>query len=219
MSLWIAALTSFARNDKLLCTFSLRHCEGVRRTTEAIQSTRVACLFGLPRSLRSAPPKSAVLDYWQLEVLPLVLFCIRKNSLVSNFYAGRAGCLSGTRRTCQNPPLGFPYRSLLSWTSLRCRPLRTRSPGFASLTRPEIRFFDFGVPSGCIPFRNSSNFSIPSPDSTWGVHFVQPRQNPPLEFPYRSALPLVWLRQYSLRASLPGFHPSGNPQKKDRNTV
>ena len=55
------------------------------------------------RSLRSAPPKSAVLDYWQLEVLPLVLFCFCKNSLVSNFYAGRAGCLSGTRRTCQNP--------------------------------------------------------------------------------------------------------------------
>ena len=44
-----------------------------------------------------------LLDYWQLEVLPLVLFCIRKNSLVSNFYAGRAGSLSGTRRTCQNP--------------------------------------------------------------------------------------------------------------------
>ena len=29
----------------------------------------------------------------------------------------------------------------------------------------------------CIPFRNSSNFCIPSPDFTWGVHFVQPRQN------------------------------------------
>ena len=47
--------------------------------------------------------RPALLDYWQLEVLPLVLFCIRKNSLVSNFYAGRAGYLSGTRRTCQNP--------------------------------------------------------------------------------------------------------------------
>ena len=30
----------------------------------------------------------------------------------------------------ENPRLGFPSRSLLSWTSLRCRPLRTRSPGF-----------------------------------------------------------------------------------------
>ena len=94
--------------------------------------------FRLRYSSAEKEGKSAVLDYWQLEVLLLVLFCIRKNSLVSNFYAGRAGCLSGTRRTCQNPPLGFPSRS---------------------------------------------------------------------------ALPLVWLRQYSLRASLPGFHPYGNPLK------
>ena len=34
------------------------------------------------------------------------------------------------------------------------------------------------------------------------AHFVRC-----LGFPYRSALPLVWLRQYSLRASLPGLAP------------
>ena len=53
MSLWIAALTSFARNDAQFFAFIPRHCEGVRRTTEAIQSTGVACFYGLPRSLRS----------------------------------------------------------------------------------------------------------------------------------------------------------------------
>ena len=151
MSLWIAALTSFARNDKLLCTFSLRHCEGVRRTTEAIQSTRVACLFGLPRSLRSAPPKSAVLDYWQLEVLPLVLFCIRKNSLVSFFFAFAK---THSYRTSTQDVLGaFQAHGALAKIRLLdfllaqlCRSFgfastrfKLRSPGFASLTRPEIR--------------------------------------------------------------------------------
>ena len=43
------ALVPRARND----VFSPRHCEGVRRTTEAIHSTNAACLYRLPRSLRS----------------------------------------------------------------------------------------------------------------------------------------------------------------------
>ena len=47
------ALVPRARNDALFCAFFPRHCEGVRWTTEAIQSTRVACFYGLPCSLRS----------------------------------------------------------------------------------------------------------------------------------------------------------------------
>ena len=49
VSLDCHALVPRARND----VFSPRHCEGVRRTTEAIQSAGVACFYGLPRSLRS----------------------------------------------------------------------------------------------------------------------------------------------------------------------
>ena len=59
-----------------------------------------------------------------------------------------------------------------------------RSFGFAS-TRFELRSpvrksasWILAFRRSCIPFRNSSNFCIPSPDFTWGVHFVQPRQNP-----------------------------------------
>ena len=43
------ALVPRARND----VFSPRHCEGVRRTTEAIQSAGVACFYGLPRGALS----------------------------------------------------------------------------------------------------------------------------------------------------------------------
>ena len=35
--------TKIRRNDVSFFAFPLRHCEGVRRTTEAIQSTGVAC--------------------------------------------------------------------------------------------------------------------------------------------------------------------------------
>ena len=92
----------------IVCVQHLSHLEfcatfHVRKILKPVQDDSLECFYRMPRSLRSAPPKSAVLDYWQLEVLPLALFCIRKNSLVSNFYAGRAGCLSGTRRTCQKP--------------------------------------------------------------------------------------------------------------------
>ena len=64
----------------------------------------------------------------------------------------------------------------------------------------------------CIPFRNSSNFCIPSPDFTWGVHFVQPRQNPPLGFPYRSLLPWTLLRCRPLRTRSPGFASLTRPE-------
>ena len=44
------ALVPRARND----VFSPRHCEGVRRTTEAIQSANAACFYGLPCGALSA---------------------------------------------------------------------------------------------------------------------------------------------------------------------
>ena len=43
--------------------------------------------------------------------------------------------------------------------------------------------------------------------STQPALLCQPPSQPCLEFPSRSALSLVWLRQYSLRASLPGVSP------------
>ncbi len=76
---------------------------------------------------------------------------------------------------------------------------------FSRVVRPESASWIFAFRRSCIPFRNSSNFCIPSPDFTWGVHFVQPRQNPLLGFPYRSLLPWTSLRCRPLRTRSPGF--------------
>ena len=59
--------------------------------------------------------------------------------MASRFYAKQAySQWSVNSDTRPHPPLEFPSRSLLSQTTLRCRLLRARSPGF---TRTEIRFF------------------------------------------------------------------------------
>ena len=60
------------------------------------------------------------------------------------------------------------------------------------------------IPAGVLTVRQSTQPAL----------LCHPPSQPCLEFPSRSALSLVWLRQYSLRASLPGFHPSGNSLPK-----
>ena len=150
------ALVPRARND----VFSPRHCEGVRRTTEAIHSTNAACLYRLPRSLRSL----AMTHNFSHSFLVIARSETTKQSSHQSSHQRRmslwiaapsflglamtyslpviARASAGRPKQSSQPAshvfmdcrahfvrcLGFPYRSLLSWTSLRCRPLRTRSP-------------------------------------------------------------------------------------------
>ena len=62
-------------------------------------------------------------------------------------------------------------------------------------------------------FRFALSYKIRNIIKSWKIRLLRFNNSPSqpcLEFPSRSALSLVWLRQYSLRASLPGFHRVGN---------